>query len=175
MTERVIACWIGGLSLIALTIAMHAIGLVQITLLLQRLLRWMDAAQLEPRSIVWMARLTLAATGAALALLHAAEAAIWALTFYWIGAIPTMADSLLYSIDSMATRGSSGLVLAEEWRLMGALEASDGMLLFGISTAFLFTVMLRLWAMLTGGALAAVTPAGEAAKADPGHIDSRPR
>jgi hypothetical protein len=29
--------------------------------------------------------------------------------------------------------------------MMGAVEAGDGMLLFGISTAFLFFVMLRLW------------------------------
>jgi hypothetical protein len=28
---------------------------------------------------------------------------------------------------------------------MGAAEAGDGMLLFGLSTAFLFYVMLRLW------------------------------
>jgi hypothetical protein len=27
------------------------------------------------------------------------------------------------------------------WQMLGALEAADGMLLFGISTAFIFTVM----------------------------------
>jgi hypothetical protein len=41
----------------------------------------------------------------------------------------------------MATRGASGLVLQPHWQVMGALEAADGMLLFGISTAFIFTVM----------------------------------
>ena len=50
----------------------------------------------------------------------------------------------------MTTRGASGLNLAEEWRLMGALEAADGMLLFGISTAFLFAVLQQIWPMLTG-------------------------
>jgi hypothetical protein len=29
--------------------------------------------------------------------------------------------------------------------MMGAAEAGDGMLLFGISTAFLFYTMTRLW------------------------------
>ena len=43
--------------------------------------------------------------------------------------------------NSMATRGASGLMLQPHWRMMGALEAADGMLLFGISTAFIFTVM----------------------------------
>jgi hypothetical protein len=32
---------------------------------------------------------------------------------------------------------------------MGALEAADGMLLFGISTAFLFAVIDQVWRMLT--------------------------
>jgi hypothetical protein len=33
------------------------------------------------------------------------------------------------------------VTLQPHWRMMGALEAADGMLLFGISTAFVFTVM----------------------------------
>ena len=49
--------------------------------------------------------------------------------------------AILYSVNSMATRGASGLMLQPHWRMMGALEAADGMLLFGISTAFIFTVM----------------------------------
>jgi len=34
-----------------------------------------------------------------------------------------------------------GVMLQPHWQLMGALEAADGMLLFGMSTAFIFTVM----------------------------------
>jgi hypothetical protein len=47
---------------------------------------------------------------------------------------------MLHSVDSITTRGASGLNLEPEWQLMGALEAADGMLLFGISTAFVFVV-----------------------------------
>jgi hypothetical protein len=32
---------------------------------------------------------------------------------------------------------------------MGALEAADGMLLFGISTAYIFTVMQTYWPLIT--------------------------
>ena len=38
----------------------------------------------------------------------------------------------------MSTRGASGLTLQRHWQMMGALEAVDGMLLFGVSTAYLF-------------------------------------
>jgi hypothetical protein len=42
---------------------------------------------------------------------------------------------------------ASGLMLERGWRMMGALEAADGMLVFGISTAFIFSVM-QLYASL---------------------------
>jgi hypothetical protein len=37
-----------------------------------------------------------------------------------------------------------GLNLEPEWQMMGALEAADGMLLFGISTAFVFVVIQQI-------------------------------
>jgi len=40
-------------------------------------------------------------------------------------------------------------MLERHWRMMGALEAMDGMLLFGISTAYIFTVMQTYWPLLT--------------------------
>jgi hypothetical protein len=36
-----------------------------------------------------------------------------------------------------ATRGAWGVILQAHWQMTGALEAADGMLLFGISTAFI--------------------------------------
>ena len=41
----------------------------------------------------------------------------------------------------MTTRGASGVTLEPQWLMMGALEAADGMLLFGISTAYIFAVI----------------------------------
>ena len=76
-----------------------------------------------------------------LATLHATEAAIWAAAYVWLGALGSPEAAILYSVDSMATRGASGVTLAPHWQMLGALEAADGMLLFGISTAFIFTVM----------------------------------
>jgi hypothetical protein len=145
-----IACWIGGLSLIALTIGMHSIALAYIALLLVRLRKWGLNSNLGHRSTVRFVVLVLALAGATLAALHATEAIVWGITYLWIGAMGSWLDAVLYSIDSMTTRGASGLHLAEEWRLMGALEAADGMLLFGISTAFVFAVLQHLWPMLTG-------------------------
>jgi hypothetical protein len=56
---------------------------------------------------------------------------------------------MLYSVDSITTRGASGLQLKPEWQLMGALEAAGGMLLFGISTAFVFVVIQHIERIIT--------------------------
>ena len=82
--------------------------------------------------------------GLLLAILHGMEASIWAAAYLWLGAVGSQSDAMLYSLDSFTTRGESGLVLGGDWRLMGALEAANGMLLFGISTAFVFTVIQRI-------------------------------
>jgi hypothetical protein len=79
--------------------------------------------------------------GLLLAVLHGIEAAVWAAAYLWLGALDSPGAAILYSVDSMATCGASGVVLQPHWQMMGALESADGMLLFGISTAFIFTVM----------------------------------
>ncbi len=87
--------------------------------------------------------------GFLLALLHAIEAGLWAAAYCQLGAIGSPEDAILYSVDSITTRGASGLTLQPPRRLMGAIEAADGMLLFGVSTAFVFAVMQAYWPILT--------------------------
>ena len=45
----------------------------------------------------------------------------------------------------MTTYGGSGLDLQRHWRLMGALEALNGIILFGLTTAFLFWMIQQVW------------------------------
>jgi len=91
----------------------------------------------------------IAVVGLLLAALHGIEAALWAAAYWWLGALSSATDAILYSVDSMSTRGASGLVLEPHWRMMVALEATDGMLLFGISTAYIFAVMQDYWSLMT--------------------------
>ncbi len=89
------------------------------------------------------AALLISALALSLMLLHGAEAAIWAGAYLAIGAIGSEKAAMLFSVATFTTRGASGLELAPDWRLMGALEAADGMLLFGVSTAFIFAGFQR--------------------------------
>ena len=141
--------WAWGLSLIALTIAIHTMGVVMMAVAGLRI-----RARLETRNLgLWHGILlvigVVGTAGLLLAVLHGIEAAIWAAAYVWLGALNLPKDAILYSVDSMTTRGASGLMLEQHWRMMGALEAANGMLLFGISTAYIFAVMQLYWPMLS--------------------------
>ena len=139
--------WTWGLSLIVLTIAIHAIGVVALAIVSLRIHVRITNRRLGLRYVIVIG--LVAAAGLLLAVLHGIESAIWAAAYLWLGAIDLPLDAILYSVDSMSTRGASGLTLQGHWRMMGALEAVDGMLLFGISTAFIFALIQGYWPMLS--------------------------
>jgi len=141
--------WAWGLSLIALTIAIHTMGVVMMAVAGLQI-----KARLETRNLgFWHSILivigVVGTAGLLLAVLHGIEAAIWAAAYVWLGGFNLPKDAILYSVDSMTTRGASGLMLEQHWRMMGALEAANGMLLFGISTAYIFALMQGYWSMLS--------------------------
>jgi len=78
-------------------------------------------------------------------LLLAFEAALWAAAYQGLGALPDGRSALLYSLNAITAYGHTQLVLAPHWRLMGALEALNGMLLFGLTTAFLYGHIRQVW------------------------------
>jgi hypothetical protein len=77
--------------------------------------------------------------------LLAVEAAIWAVIYLMLGASPNVPEAMLYSLSAITSFGHAGIYLEPKWQLMGALEAVNGMLLFGLTTAFLFAVLQRVW------------------------------
>ena len=78
------------------------------------------------------------ATALLATLLHGIETFIWAVAYIFIGALPDLRSGMLYSLGAMTTYGHQSLYLEDRWRLLGTLEALNGWLLFGLSTAFLF-------------------------------------
>jgi hypothetical protein len=78
-------------------------------------------------------------------LLHASEAALWAGVYWLLGALPDGKEALLYSLGAMTTYGHETYYLAPHWRLMGALEALNGMILFGLTAAFLYAMIRGVW------------------------------
>lgn len=141
--------WGWGLSLIASTTALHSTAVVIMALAAAKVRVRLEARGDPLWKLIAILICLTGVIGLLLAMLHAVESAIWAVAYWWLGAVPSFIEALLYSIDSMSTRGASGLMLPPHWRILGALEAVDGMLLFGVSTAYTFAVMQSYWPMLT--------------------------
>ena len=143
------ASWTWGLVLIALTIAIHACGVVMMAFLMVRFRAWLEKQNLGLCYVIPIVIGVIGAVGLLLAALHGIETTIWAAAYLWLGAIGTFTDGMLYFVVLMTTRGASGLMLLPHWRMLGALESADGMLLFGISTAYMFAFMQVYWPMLS--------------------------
>jgi hypothetical protein len=77
--------------------------------------------------------------------LHILEACIWAVFYCWHQLFPNAETALYFSLGSYTTIGYGDVVLPEKWRLLGTLEGITGVLLCGLSTAFIFAVVNALF------------------------------
>jgi hypothetical protein len=117
--------WAWGLSLIALTIAIHTMGVVMMAIAGLAIRVRLETRNLGFWHVILIATSGIGVAGLLLAMLHGIEAAVWAAAHVWLGALDSLKDAVLYSLDSLTTRGASGLTLEPHWQLMGALEAAQ--------------------------------------------------
>ena len=75
---------------------------------------------------------------------HLVEIALWAALFVMCGEFNSLAIAYYHSAVNYTTLGYGDLVMSPAWRLLGPLEAADGALMFGVSTAMIFAIAQRL-------------------------------
>jgi hypothetical protein len=135
--------WAWGLPLIVLIVILHVFGL---SLIRERAVRAFNqvSQKYHPTAVfvVIVGAATLSAT-----ILHGIEAGVWAFAYKSLGAMPTYRIAALYSLNAITSYGHTNVSLPDHWHLMGALEALNGWLLFGLSTAFLFAVIEKVWSL----------------------------
>jgi Ion channel len=60
-----------------------------------------------------------------------------------LGAVANVPDAVYFALATYTTVGYGDVVLASEHRVFGAMAAVTGMLVFGLSTAFLVAILTR--------------------------------
>jgi hypothetical protein len=75
----------------------------------------------------------------------AIEAAAWAVLHLWLAALPAWAPAMLYSLEAITSFGHADVYLEDRWRLLGAIEAVNGLILFGLTNAFLLAAVQKVW------------------------------
>jgi hypothetical protein len=78
------------------------------------------------------------------ALVHLIEIALWAVVILACAEVSTFDNAFYCSAENYTALGYGDILFSERWRLLGPLEAINGLLLFGLSTAVMFAVMSRL-------------------------------
>ncbi|MFY9732994.1 MAG: ion channel [Candidatus Acidiferrales bacterium] len=75
---------------------------------------------------------------------HLVDIALWAALFRICGEFAGLGTAYYHSAVNYTTLGYGDLLMTPPWRMLGPLEAADGMLMFGVSTAMIFALIQRL-------------------------------
>ena len=75
---------------------------------------------------------------------HLLNIALWAVLFRLCGEFEGFEAAFYHSAVNYSTLGYGDIVMSTRWRLLGPLEAIDGVVMFAISTALFFALMMRL-------------------------------
>ena len=132
---------------VALVINM-TIQVVAIVIILTFLLRNLEHYQLKSRYRTEIRVLGILVL--ALFFGHLVQFAIWAILFQYLGEFTDFQTAFYYSVVSFTSLGYGDIVMSERWRLLGALEAANGILMFGLSAGALLSVMTRLFRKRVG-------------------------
>jgi hypothetical protein len=133
--------WLWSVPLIIFTILFHAIVISVANRGVRTMMKASGRASFRHMmSIVAVGGAALCATMA-----HALEAWSWAIAYTLSGAIPNQKASMEFSLGAMTTFGGNPISLGAGWELMGPLEALSGWIAFGLTAAFLFTIMRNVW------------------------------
>ncbi|NCF23906.1 MAG: two pore domain potassium channel family protein [Gammaproteobacteria bacterium] len=132
-----------GAGLVAITVAIHGLGT-------SGLVRYL-AGEFLDRQGNWSSRRVLyALTIAAIVLvfLHTVEIIIWAGVYQVLvptSELPDFETSVYFSFVTFTTLGYGDITLSEGYRLLSGIQALNGILLVGWSTALMFAVVQKTW------------------------------
>ena len=72
---------------------------------------------------------------------HLLQFATWAALFLLLGEFADFETAFYHSAVNFASLGYGDIVMSEKWRLLGALEATNGVLMLGLSAGAVLSVM----------------------------------
>ena len=133
-----------GTLMIILTVLIHTFGLIAVT-------RVMTHATDRFRMHGHRSRvIAMISVVFGLFLVLTVEVWLWAACYWVLDALPNFAEALYFSTVSFSTVGFGDVIPKHQWRLLGALEAVNGFLMIGWSTAYLIAASTRVGPFRSG-------------------------
>jgi hypothetical protein len=131
LKEFFVAFWV-----VAVCVVLHTFALVSLGQFLVG-----HAPVMEKRFGVPFFALLLTIIFAVITTLHLTEAGIWAAFFYLRGLFENYETAFYFSLGTYSTIGYGDVLLPQRWRIVGGIEGISGVLLCGLSAAFIFAVI----------------------------------
>ncbi len=129
-----------GSAMIAFTVVIHTAGIIGLGV-------WLKAhfsRSMKNRSIPLMTSiLVIAIVG--IFLVHTVEVLLWAVLYMWLGEFAEFERALYFSTVTFTSLGYGDITLQERWQLLSGFEAMNGIILFGVSTAFVYATIRKLF------------------------------
>ncbi len=129
-----------GSAMVALTVVIHTVGIIGLIAIFRTFgSRFED----NPSYIALMRILVI--TIDVIFLIHTVEIWLWAVLYFWLGEFGSFERALYFSTVTFTTLGYGDITLHVRWQLLSGFEAANGIILFGVSTAFIFGAIRKLF------------------------------
>lgn len=131
-----------GSALIAITVVIHAAGTTAWVLHLGN--KFAGKSLTTGRRAI----LILVNTALVVFVLHALEIVVWAGAYQLLlpaHELASFEEAVYFSFVTFTTLGYGDITLSEGWRLLSGIEALNGILLVGWTTAMIFSVVQNIW------------------------------
>lgn len=76
---------------------------------------------------------------------HIFQFASWAGLFFYLGEFSEFATAFYHSGVNFTSLGYGDIVMSERWRLLGPLEAANGVMMFGLSAGAILAIMSQMF------------------------------
>ena len=116
--------WLWGLSLIVLTMAIHATAVVMLAFMGVRIRVRLETRALKVWNLIAIVICVVGVIGLLLAMLHGIECLIWATAYLWLGALDSLTDALFFSLEldehARRIKADAATILADDGRAGGS-------------------------------------------------------
>jgi hypothetical protein len=132
-----------GAALVVITVIMHAAGTTGWLRVMTRRYAASDGSVRPGKTLH-----VLIGTVIVLLFLHTLEIIVWAYAYLALlpsGELASFEESVYFSFVTFTTLGYGDITLTENWRLLSGIEALNGIMLVGWTTAMLFAVVQKTW------------------------------
>lgn len=122
--------------MVIVTATIHILGLAILTRVLRSHSQLMRRLRILPLTVLLIASIGIVA-------IHTVEIWMWAAMYLELQTLRNFEEALYFSTVTYASIGYGDLLLPHHWRIFGAIEGAAGIIMLGLSTAYLATLLTR--------------------------------